>query len=310
MALTIEIIQRNPQLAGLTPEQMSAVCALSQNDEIAVIGARFSEVYRQMDETIEGALGVKRNGDEKTYRYLERAAKEFAGKYSDYKGLKEKVSQLEKDKAELQDKIDKGVSDQETAKALNQAKADLQAAKDQYASLKADFDKKKQDWEKSLFEVKVEGELNAAASQIKVRPDVNQQVAELAIKSAKSKVAGMSPKFEDDGKGGSVLMFHNSDGTRMNNVDNNLAPFTAAELLAKELAPYGIIDTGGGRNGTGGKTPPGSSALSSGASTRVQAVEAIGKGLAAQGLVKGTRPWQEAFDKAYDEGKVAELPEK
>ena len=76
MALVRDTILANEVLAGLTDEQITAIETLSRNDEDVVIGARFGEVYRQMDSTIEKATGIKRNGDEKTYNYLERAAKE------------------------------------------------------------------------------------------------------------------------------------------------------------------------------------------------------------------------------------------
>ena len=95
MALVRDTILANEVLAGLTDEQINAIETLSRNDEDVVIGARFGEVYRQMDSTIEKATGIKRNGDEKTYNYLERAAKEYAGKYADYDTHKTKVADLE-----------------------------------------------------------------------------------------------------------------------------------------------------------------------------------------------------------------------
>ena len=50
--LTKETIQANEVLAGLTPEQISAIEKLSKNDEDAVIGAKVGEIHRQYDETI------------------------------------------------------------------------------------------------------------------------------------------------------------------------------------------------------------------------------------------------------------------
>ena len=63
--LTKETIVANDALKDLSEEQISAIATLSENDENAVIGQRFGEVYRQMDSTIEKATGVKRDGDEK-----------------------------------------------------------------------------------------------------------------------------------------------------------------------------------------------------------------------------------------------------
>ena len=69
-------ILANEALAGLTDEQITAIETLSRNDEDVVIGARFGEVYRQMDSTNVKATGLKRNGDEKTYNYLASEAKQ------------------------------------------------------------------------------------------------------------------------------------------------------------------------------------------------------------------------------------------
>lgn len=73
--LTNEIINQNEILQTLTDEQKNVIVELSQNDENATIGAKLSEIYKKLDSTIETATGIKRDGDEKTYKYLERAAK-------------------------------------------------------------------------------------------------------------------------------------------------------------------------------------------------------------------------------------------
>ena len=129
-----DTIIANESLKGITDEQISAIETLSKNDEDAVIGAKFGEVYRQMDATIEKATGVRRNGDEKTYLYLERAAKEYANKYSDYDSLKTKVTDLEdkiskggdaalKEKMAEKDDSAKDEEIKELKKALSEAKA-------------------------------------------------------------------------------------------------------------------------------------------------------------------------------------------
>ena len=111
MALVRDTILANEVLAGLTDEQITAIETLSRNDEDVVIGTRFGEVYRQMDSTIEKATGIKRNGDEKTYNYLERAAKEYVGKYADYDTLKTKGADIEAKKAEGGDAAHKAQSE-------------------------------------------------------------------------------------------------------------------------------------------------------------------------------------------------------
>lgn len=307
MALTKEIIKSNAILAGLTDDQVLAITTLSQNDENSVIGARFRETYNQLDETIGDATGVQRNGDEKTYKYLERAVKEYASRYADYDKVKADAAALRKANAELQKKIDSG-GDPETEKRLSQARADLEAMKKQYSAVKSEYDASKAKWEKEAFDMRVDGALDAAKSSLKIKAGVNPQVARLAMKAAYDKVRSYSPSFEDDGKGGRTLQFHNPDGTTMNNAENRLAPFTAAELLARELSEYDILDSGTRPTGTGGAPIPPKGGSFLGVSTQVQATEAITRDLAAKGIARNDPAWQTAFDKAWDDGHVSDLP--
>ena len=65
--ITIEMLNTQQALSGLTDEQKQAIALLSKNDEEVVIGNRFREVYNQLDATIAKETGIARNGDEKTY---------------------------------------------------------------------------------------------------------------------------------------------------------------------------------------------------------------------------------------------------
>ena len=78
--ITQEMLSADAALNGLTDEQKNAIVTISKNDEDVVIGKRFSEVYNQLDATIAKETGIARNGDEKTYNYLERAARALATK--------------------------------------------------------------------------------------------------------------------------------------------------------------------------------------------------------------------------------------
>lgn len=309
MALNSAIIKSNKILEGLTDEQILAIVTLSNNDENSVIGSRFGELYRQLDETIEANTGIHRNGAEKTYNYLERATKEFAAKYSDYDAVKGENGTLKGKVAELEEKLTKGTADQETVKAYKQALADLDAVKKQYSDLKGEYDAAKGKYESDLFGIRVDGVIDSARSSLKFKNGVNEAMAALAVKEAVSKIKGFNPAFVDDGKGGQVLVFRNADGTTMNNAENQLNPFTAKELLARELASYDILDgRKGGGSGTGPQQPNPAKMTLSGASTRIQAVKAIEGILSSKGLVRGTLPYQNEFDKMYLEGNVNSLP--
>lgn len=309
MALTDAILRSNKILEGLTDEQRLAIVTLSNNDENSVMGSRFGELYRQLDETIAANTGIQRNGAEKTYNYLERATKEFAAKYADYDSIKGENDTFKTKIAELEQKIAAGSGDQETVKAYKQALADLDAVKKQFTDLKGEYDTAKAKYESDLFGVRVDGIIDAARSSLKFKSGINEAMAALAVKEAVGKVKALNPAFIDDGKGGQVLVFRNADGTTMNNAENQLNPFTAKELLARELASYGILDNRkGGGSGSGPQQPNPAQISLSGASTRVQAVKAIEGMLSSKGLVRGTLSYQQEFDKMYSEGNVNSLP--
>ena len=95
--ITQEMLAQQEVLNGLTDEQREAILTLSRNDEEAVIGNRFREVYNKLDETIARETGIARNGDEKTYVYLERAAKAVKAQADKVDGLQTKVNELTND---------------------------------------------------------------------------------------------------------------------------------------------------------------------------------------------------------------------
>lgn len=304
MALTREILKSNTILAGLTDEQMMAIVTLSNNDESASFGARFSEVYRQMDETIELATGIHRDGAEKTYKYLERAVNEYTKKHSDYNSLKGKITELEADKAKLTKQIAEGTAGEEAIKNLNQAKADLKATKAQYEAIKAEYEASKVKYQADLHSIKVEGVIGNAMSSIRLKDGVNEQVAKLAKEAAIAKVKAMNPTFTDEGN----LVFKNADGSTINNPSNQLNPYTAEELIRKELESYDILAVNAPKGTGGGSPKPDQTNSLLGATTKIQAISAIEKTLAQKGLVKGTLAYQNEFDKVYAENNVSALP--
>ena len=100
--ITQEMLAADAALSGLSEEQRNAILLMSKNDEEVVIGNRFREVYNQLDATIAKETGIARNGDEKTYLYLERAARQLAAKANSVDGLNAKINDLTKERERLQ----------------------------------------------------------------------------------------------------------------------------------------------------------------------------------------------------------------
>ena len=311
--ITLEMMAADAALSGLTDEQKNAIVLMSKNDEEVVIGNRFREVYNKLDDTIAKSTGVARNGDEKTYLYLERAAKILAEKANSVDGLNTKVNELTKERDKLQKALAEG-GDEATKKQLAQATKDLDAVRAQYDTLKGEFDTLKQNHAKELFGMQIDNELNGAKAGLKFKSEFPQAAVDTLLNQALATIKGMQPEFIDDGNGGKRLVFKGTDGAIQRNPENHLEPFTAEELLKKELRTMGILDEGRQQQGTGTKPAQhqqqqqGAPVDLTLARTQSEADNIIHNQLNAQGLVRGSQAYQEAYDAAWKDGNVSSLP--
>ena len=310
--ITIEMLAADAALAGLTDEQKNAIALMSKNDEEVVIGNRFREVYNQLDATIAKETGIARNGDEKTYLYLERAAKTLAAKANSVDGLNTKIADLTKERDKLKQQVAEG-GDEATRKQLQQATKDLDAVRAQYDTLKGEYDTLKENHAKELFGMQIDNELSSAKAGLKFKAEFPQAAVDTLLAQALGKVKGMNPEFIDDGKGGKRLVFKGENDEIARNPENHLEPYTAEELLKKELKAMGILDEG--RQATGVHTKPRQQTTTSGAPvdvsmarTQNEAQEIIHKQLMAQGLINGSKAYQEALDAAWKNNNISQLP--
>ena len=309
MALTTELLKGNAATAGLSDEQINAVVEMSRNDETAVIGQKTGEIYGGLDADILAASGIAKNGTEKTYDYAKRVIGEIKGQAGNAAELQTKVSELEKEKTRLEAVIAKGGADAETKRQLDKANADLADVTRQYGELKTKFDNAETEHQKVLFGMKIDGELAKASAGIKFKADLPQTVTSVLMAQAVAKVKAMNPEFIDDGNGGKVLAF-NENGTTMRNPENNLRPYTAAELVARELKTMGVLETGRVQTGTGIKQQPtgngnGGTVDISGARTQDEAHEIIAKQLMAQGKINGSKEFADAMAQAWKDNRDA-----
>lgn len=307
MALTNELLNANAATAGLTDEQKAAIVEMSKNDETTVIGQKTGEIYGGLDADILAASGIAKNGTEKTYDYAKRVIGEIKVQAGNAVELQKKVSELEKEKSRLESVIAKGGADAETKRALDKANADLANVTSEYAALKTKYDNAEAEHQKALFGIKIDGELAKAVTGIKIKADLPKTVADVLLKQAVEKVKGLNPEFIDDGNGGKVLAF-NENGTTMRNPENNLRPYTAAELVSRELKIMGVLEPG--RTQTGAGTDPknivtgtGGTVDVSGARTQNEAHEIIAKQLMAQGKINGSKEFADAMAQAWKDNR-------
>jgi hypothetical protein len=310
--ITVEMLAADAALTGLTDEQRNAIALMSKNDEEVVIGNRFREVYNRLDATIAKETGIARDGAEKTYDYLERAAKALAAKANSVDGLNGKINDLTKERDRLQKALEEG-GDEALKKQLSQANKDLTAVRAQYDTLKADFDKQKNEHAAELFGIKIDNELVGAKAGLKFKSEFPQAAVDTLLAQALGKVKSMSPEYIDDGKGGQRLVFKGENGEIARNPENHLEPFTAEELLRKELRAMGILDEGRQARGTGTEKPQHNggddSVLDlSAARNQQDADNIIHNQLMAKGLVRGSDAYQEEYNKAWKDNNISSLP--
>lgn len=311
--ITNEMLAADAALTGLTDEQRNAIVLMSKNDEEVTIGNRFREVYNQLDATIAKETGIARNGDEKTYLYLERAAKTLAAKANSVDGLNVKINDLTKERDKLQKALEEG-GDDATKKQLAQAVKDLNSVRQQYDALRGEFEQSQQNHAAELLNVRIDNELAGAKAGLKFKPEIPQMAVESLMAQAVAKVKAMNPQYKDEPDGSKSIVFLDSNGATMQNPQNHLQPYTAAELLQKELQTMGILDEGRKQTGAGTKAPAqvgggsGSSVDVSMARTQNEAQEIIAKSLMQQGMVNGSKEFQEAMTEAWKANNVSSLP--
>jgi hypothetical protein len=300
------LLQQNAALAGLTDAQLDAIVTIASNDLNTEIGHKFSEVYRQLDTTIEKSTDIAREGDEKTYKYLERAITKMKESL-DSSGLQSQIDTLKAEKTRLEEQVAKG-GDEETKRLLASTKAELENAKTEYGKLQTQMEKFKTDHKKELLGLQVTSDVKQAAAGLSFKKEIPQTVVDTMVQQAVARLAGTNPEYIDNGQGGKRLVFRGEDGAIKNNPKNQLNPYTAGELLSEYLSDI-IAPAASGGAGTNRTDPKGGSATDiSGAKTRVQAQEIIAKSLADQGLAVGTQAYQEAMDKAWKDNNVSNLP--
>lgn len=310
MALTSELLKGNAATAGLTDEQINAITEMSRNDETAVIGQKTGEIYGGLDADILAASGIAKNGTEKTYDYAKRVIGDMKAQAGDAQAKQATIDTLTREKARLEKVIADGGGDAETKKQLTQAQKDLAAITKNYTDLKAEFDTAKENHTKEIFGMRLDTELEKATGAIKFKADLPETVTRVLLTNAKSIVRGMNPDYIDDGKGGKILAFMGSDGAVMRNPENNLNPYTATELVMRELKNMGVLETGkqtSGSGSTGGQGGQGGGATGtidlSGAKTQSDADDLITKALLSQGLTVASDAFYTAKQKAWADNK-------
>ncbi len=119
MALTLDLLNAQEGLSGLTDEQKTALVGLSERDEETTFNRRFGETLGQMDTVIasEGAIG--RNEGEKTSEYMARVIRTLKSSADEGAGYKTANESLTAEIESLKQKIASGAGNEEIKKELD-----------------------------------------------------------------------------------------------------------------------------------------------------------------------------------------------
>lgn len=312
--ITKEILVANSALAGLTEDQINAIITINNNDVAGEIGKKTSEIYQKFDQLTKDATGVDRlmgATPEKTYDYLPRAIQEMKKNLGDNEALKTQIQNLTAEKTRLEGELAKGAG-AEVQRQLDQTKAELANTKAQYNTLQSQMAEKEKAHQAEIFGIRVDNDLNIASKGMQFKSEIPASVQTILLQNAYTKIKGMNPDYIDDGNGGKRLVFRGQDGAVLNNPENQLNPYTAGELLARELKDVLAVRrevTGGGTKPLGGGSGAGDPAVDvSGAKSQTEAQEILTKQFLAQGMTIGSDQFQEAMDKAWKDNNIINLP--
>ena len=306
MALTLDLLNAQEGLSGLTDEQKTALVGLSERDEETTFNRRFGETLGQMDTVIasEGAIG--RNEGEKTSEYMARVIRTLKTSADEGAGYKTANESLTAEIESLKQKIASGAGNEEIKKELDKLRGELASAKKVNGELQESLTKKEADYKGKLEGYRMESEIGAAMTGIALKKELPEATKQALMTLAKQNVMAAKHVFDETA---GVFIFQDADGNPMK--DKSLNNLTVADMLRVQLETMGVLDTGrqqggaGGNGGNGGNGGGGGAAVNlSLARTKVEADEMIEKQLMSQGHAKSDADWYERFSEARKANKA------
>ena len=292
MALTLDLLNAQEGLSGLTDEQKTALVGLSEREEESTFNRRFGETLGQMDTVIasEGAIG--RNEGEKTSEYMARVIRTLKSSADEGAGYKTANESLTAEIESLKAKIASGAGNEEIKKELEKLKGELASAKRVNGELQESLTKSAAEYKGKLEGYRMESEIGAAMTGIAVKKELPEATKQALLTLAKQNV--MSSKHVFDETAG-VFIFQDAEGNPLK--DKSLNNLTVADMLRMQLDTMGVLDAGrqqggaGGNGGNGGGS--GADVNISSARTKVEADEMMERQLMAQGHAKSDANWGE-----------------
>ena len=312
--LTVEMLQQNTQLSGLTVEQFNAIAEMSKNDENTVIGTKIGALHGQYDNDILSITGIEKNSGEKSYDYLKRVLNANKADLANFKETKKQLTTAQAKVTALEKQIAEGAQDETIKQQLKDARTQVTQLQNQLNTKQQEFETEKQKLQGQLQNTRIDYAFEAATSGLKFKSGITDGIQKTLLNAAKAEVLQRgTPEFQQNADGSQKLVFRGADGNILNNPKNNLNPYTFQELLM-ETSIKDVVDTG--RQQPGGGTGPlgggGGGSVSvldlSGMKTQVDADKAIENYLLSNGITRDSSEFAEQSMQLRSENNVASLP--
>lgn len=310
--LTIEMLQQNSTLAGLSEVQLNAIAEMSRNDENTVIGTKIGALHGQYDSDILGITGIAKNQGEKSYDYAKRVLTEYKQQIASTATIQAQLANAKNEITSLKQKLADGAGDETLKQQLKDAKALASQLQQQLTQQVNDTVKQKETYEKQIKDIYVDNAFGEAVSDLKFKPGITDGIKTVLLNAAKAEVLTKGTPDFIDANGTKVLVFRGADGNVLNNPANNLNPYTVKDLLLqtsiKDVIDLSKPQAGGGtRRNTGGAG--GENLLDlSGAKTQVEADKIIETYLLSNGLTRDSAEFAEKSMTLRNENNVSQLP--
>ena len=302
MALTLDLLNVQEGLSGLTDEQKTALVGLSERDEETTFNRRFGETLGQMDTVIasEGAIG--RNEGEKTSEYMARVIRTLKTSADEGVGYKTANESLTAEIESLKQKIASGAGNEEIKKELDKLRGELASAKRVNGELQESLTKSAAEYKGKLEGYRMESEIGAAMTGITMKKELPEATKQALLTLAKQNVMASKHVFDETA---GVFIFQDAEGNPLK--DKSLNNLTVADMLRVQLETMGVLDTGRTQGGAGGNGNAGGSGNGSGAGVsittaknKVEADEIITRERMAQGHARSDEDWYKLVKEAKD----------
>ena len=312
--LTVEMLQQNTQLSGLTVEQFNAIAEMSKNDENTVIGTKIGALHGQYDNDILSITGIEKNSGEKSYDYLKRVLNANKADLANFKETKKQLTTAQAKVTALEKQIAEGAQDETIKQQLKDTRTQVTQLQNQLNTKQQEFETEKQKLQGQLQNTRIDYAFEAATNGLKFKSGITDGIQKTLLNAAKAEVLQRgTPEFQQNADGSQKLVFRGADGNILNNPKNNLNPYTFQELLM-ETSIKDVVDTG--RQQPGGGTGPlgggGGGSVSvldlSGMKTQVDADKAIENYLLSNGITRDSSEFAEQSMQLRTENNVASLP--